>query len=377
MSHPPRQPDHAAVLAEVRAVRRAGVVRLRGLDTPELSRIARERLGTTGELPVLAVERLLREAVAGIGGGTLQDAAEYTLGLAQGTRDWPPADRRRRAAEVYGVSVERFRKHHELMVLGQITERILGLAAGAAAPATDAVRLPAPRTGHDTPAAGRPELAPAHRVVKPRVHGRTVPVTLHVHSVDLLRGVDVVVSPSNTYFALPAPYKASVAATLRRAGARTDATGGVVEDHVHDELRDWAVRHGIPGRAALPGTVAVTSAGALADQGVRHIYHLAVAVPRPGTNDYDVQPADITRAVGRAFRQLTAESGRHDPPLTSICLPLLGAGRGGLSALESFGALWTAVEAELARGAPWDVHLVMRRHARADLVERLLAGRRP
>ncbi|MET8247715.1 hypothetical protein ABZV31_26900 [Streptomyces sp. NPDC005202] len=101
-------------------------------------------------------------------------------------------------------------------------------------------------------------------------------------------------------------------------------------------------------------------------------------MPRPGTNDYDVQAADITRAVTRAFRLLAEESPRHDPPLASICLPLLGAGRGGPPPLESFGALWTAVEAELARGAHWDVHLVMRRHARADLVERLLGemGRR-
>ncbi|MEU9588787.1 hypothetical protein AB0D84_03535 [Streptomyces sp. NPDC048193] len=373
MPHPPHRPDHAAVLAEVRAVRRAGVVRLRGLDIPELSRIARERLGAPGELPGLVVERLLRDAVAAIGGGTLQTAAEYTLGLAQGTRDWPPADRRRRAAEVYGVSVERFRKHHELMVLDQITEQVLGLTA---APAADDAAARDAAGDRDAPAPGQDRLAPAHRVVKPRVHDRAVPVTLHVHSVDLLRGVDVVVSPSNTYFALPAPYKASVAATLRRAAARTDATGGVVEDHVHDELRDWAVRHGIPGRAALPGTVAATSAGAMAAQGVRRIYHLAVAVPRPGTNDYDVQPADITRAVDRAFTLLAAESGRHDPPLTSVCLPLLGAGRGGLPALESFGALWTAVEAALARGAPWDIHLVMRRQARADLVERLLTGRR-
>ncbi|MEU3658300.1 hypothetical protein AB0E77_00835 [Streptomyces sp. NPDC032940] len=377
MPHPPHRPDHAAVLAEVRAVRRAGVVRLRGLDIPELSRIARERLGTPGELPGLAVERLLRDAVAGIGGGSLQTAAEYTLGLAQGTRDWPPADRRRRAAEVYGVSVERFRKHHEVMVLEQITEQVLGLTAADGDSEEDGSAAREATDGPDAPAPDPHHLAPAHRVIKPRVHDRVVPVTLHVHSVDLLRDVDVVVSPSNTYFALPAPYKASVAATLRRAGARTDATGGVVEDRVHDELRDWAARHGIPGRAALPGTVAVTSAGAMAAQGVRRIYHLAVAVPRPGTNDYDVQPADITRAVDRAFTLLADESGRHDPPLTSVCLPLLGAGRGGLPALESFGALWTAVEAALARGAPWDVHLVMRRQARADLVERLLTGRRP
>ncbi|MEU5000830.1 hypothetical protein [Streptomyces sp. NPDC021622] len=352
-------PDHGLVLEEVRKVRRAGVVRLRETDTPELIRIAGQLPAANGELSAGGVERLLRTAVAGIGGGSLQTAAEYSLGLAQGTRDWPAADRRRRAAQVYGVSVERFRKHHELMVLGQIAEQLVGIAG---------------RVREDT-ATGEPSRLPAaHRELRLALHGRTVTVTVHVHSVDLLRDVDVVVSPSNTYFALPAAYKSSVSATLRRAGALKDPAGGLVEDHVHDELRGWAARHGAPGRAALPGTVVATSSGALAGQGVRRIYHAAVAVPRPETNDYDVQPADVTRGVARAFALLAEESRASDPPLTSICLPLLGAGRGGLPPLESFGALWAAVEAELARGAEWDVHFVVRRHARADLIERLLAG---
>ncbi len=309
------------------------------------------------------MEKVLRLAVSRMGGGTLQTAAEYSLGLAQGTRDWPAADRRRRAAQVYGVSVERFRKHHEFMVLGQIAEQIVQVGQVARRDrATVVAAVPAER------------LPDAHRALDVRVHGRTVPVTVHVHSVDLLRDIDVVVSPSNTYFALPAPYKSSVSATLRRAGARRDATGGLVEDHIHDELGGWAARHGAPGRAALPGTVAVTSAGALAGQGIRRIYHVAVAVPRPESNDYDVQPADITRGVARVFAQLAEEAGQYDPPLRSVCLPLLGAGRGGLTPLESFGALWAAVEAELARGAEWEIHFVVRRHARGDLVERLLAS---
>lgn len=350
-------------------VRRAGMVGLRSLSTPELSRIV-DRGGPGGGGPggnatgPATVEQLLRTAVEGIGGGTLQTAAEYSLGLAGGTRDWPPADRRRRAAQVYGVSVERFRKYHELMVLGQVTERILLIAAGPTAPAPG----PAPGQG---PAAG---LAASHRVLRPLVHGRRTVLTTHIHSVDLLRDIDVVVSPSNTYFELPAPFKSSVAATLRRAGARKDPTGGLVEDHVHDELRGWAARHGMPGRAALPGTVAATSAGVLGEQGVRRIYHAAVAVPRTDSNDYDVRPAVVTRAVAAAFALLARESAGQDPPLRSIGLPLLGAGRGGLSPQESFGALWPAVEAELARGAPWEVHLVVRRHAVADLVERLLTA---
>ncbi|WP_405535575.1 hypothetical protein OG787_16130 [Streptomyces sp. NBC_00075] len=365
-SPPPHQLEHGAVLAEVRKVRRAGVVRLRELAVPVLAGVARELPqppSGDGELPGGPVEKVLRLAVSRMGGGTLQTAAEYSLGLAQGTRDWPAADRRRRAAQVYGVSVERFRKHHEFMVLGQIAEQIVQVGQVARRDrATVVAAVPAER------------LPDAHRALDVRVHGRTVPVTVHVHSVDLLRDIDVVVSPSNTYFALPAPYKSSVSATLRRAGARRDATGGLVEDHIHDELGGWAARHGAPGRAALPGTVAVTSAGALAGQGIRRIYHVAVAVPRPESNDYDVQPADITRGVARVFAQLAEEAGQYDPPLRSVCLPLLGAGRGGLTPLESFGALWAAVEAELARGAEWEIHFVVRRHARGDLVERLLAS---
>ncbi|WP_189172586.1 hypothetical protein [Streptomyces lasiicapitis] len=370
----PRPPDHGSVLAEVRRVRRAGLLRLRELETPELIRIARELpSGPTSSTDSGAVERLLRTAVSAVGGGSLQEAAEFTLGLAQGTRDWPASSRRRRAAQVYGVSVERFRKHHELMVLGQIAERIVDIAAPPRQPPSPAAAPALGRPGVEVPtSADRLTLPPAHRTVPVRLAHRTVRVTVHVHSVDLLRDIDVVVSPSNTYFSLPAAYKSSVAATLRRAGARRDASGGLVEDQVHDELAAWASRHGAPGRQALPGTVAATSPGALGAQGIRRIYHVAVAVPRPGTNDYDVQPADVTRGVARALTLLAEE--KADPPLTSICLPLLGAGRGGLSPLESFSALWAAVEAELVRGAALDVHFVVRRHARGDLVQRLLAG---
>jgi len=363
----PHVPDHGAVLGEVRKVRRAGVVRLRALDLPALVEAARELPPGDGESPGGPVEKVLRLAVSRMGGGTLQTAAEYSLGLAQGTRDWPAADRRRRAAQVYGVSVERFRKHHELMVLGQVAEQVVQLVgrAGAVAAATAAAPVPMPSD----------RMPDAHRALSVRVHHRTVPIMIHVHSVDLLRDIDVVVSPSNIYFALPAAYKASVSATLRRAGAHRDPVGGLVEDRIDDELRGWTARHGVPGRAAQPGTVAVTSAGTLADQGIRRIYHVAVAIPRPETNDYDVRPADITRGVARVFALLAEEAPRHDPPLRSVCLPLLGGGRGGLTPLESFGAVWAAVEAELARGADWEIHFVVRRHARADLLERLLTSR--
>ncbi|MFJ5926211.1 macro domain-containing protein [Kitasatospora sp. NPDC092948] len=353
-------PDHASVLKEVREVRRLGLMRLRELDLPALARAAAAAgRGSAQESTPAGIERILRQAVLRIEPGTLRTSAEYSLGLAPGTRDWPPADRRRRAAGVYGVSVERFRKHQEALVLGEVAEQLVALTArpGPARPATPAA----------PPAAG-------HRDLRVRSGARTVPVTLHVHPVDLLRDVDVVVSPANTYLALPEVYKSSVAASLRRAGARRSPTGEVVEDVIHDELRQWTARHGAPGRQVLPGTVAATGSGALAEQGVRRIYHAAVAVPRPGTNDYQVLPADVTRAAARVFALLAEEHARFDRPLRSLCLPLLGSGRGGLTHDVSLGMLWAAVDAELARGARWELHLVVRRTEVADLVERQLAA---
>ncbi|MFF5443918.1 hypothetical protein [Streptomyces sp. NPDC012888] len=346
-------PDHGAVLSEVREVRRAGIVRLRELRLPVLAGLA----GCGDEPHFPAVERLLRAAVAALDDGTLREAAEYSLGLARGTRDWPGSDRRRRAAQVYGLSVERFRRDPERRVLGQVAEQLLRLAAGEEGEATGA----------------GPGLAPRHRELSVTAGRRTARVTLHVHPVDLLRDIDAVVSPVNTHLALPEPYKSSVAASLRRAGADRDPAGRITEDRIGAELRAWAARNAPHGLPVAAGTVAGTGAGALAAQGVRRVYHAAVAVPRPGTNDYDVLPGDVTRAVTRVFRLLADDPGG----LRSVCLPLLGAGRGGLSPAASFAAVWAAVEAELARGGPWDVHFLVRRPERADLLARLLPAAAP
>ncbi|WP_344462294.1 hypothetical protein [Kitasatospora kazusensis] len=350
--------DSASLVPELKEVRRAGLVRLRGRALPALEAAAGAAVPVTARTPGAAVEALLRLAVSQLDAGTLRTAAEYTLGLAQGTRDWPASDRRVRAAEVYGVSVERFRKDHEVMVLEQIAEHVLRLAAEPGPPPAKA--------GGGT-----------HRTVRMTAGGRPVALTLHVHPVDLLRDVDVVVSPSNVYFALPVPFKSSVAASLRRAAARRGVTGDVLADPVHDELRAWEAAHGVAGRAVLPGTVAATGSGALAERGVRRIYHAAVAVPRAGTNDYDVLPSDVTRAASRVLAVLAEEHERFDPPLRSVCFPLLGSGRGGLPHEVSLAAVWAAVEAELARGAQWEVHFVVRTPEAAALVERVPAGIRP
>ncbi|MGE7384491.1 macro domain-containing protein [Streptomyces sp. NPDC004126] len=359
--------DYTALLTELKEVRRAGLVRLRGRALPALEAAAEAATASSARPPGVPIEVLLRCAVARLDAGTLRSAAEYTLGLAQGTRDWPASSRRARAASLYGVSVERFRKDQEVMVLGQVAEHIVRLAADAGA--ADA--------GSAAADGGGLVGLGSHRTVEVRTAGRPVVLTVHVHPVDLLRDVDVIVSPSNVFFALPEAYKASIAASLRRAAAVHGVTGEVLSDPLPGELRRWAERHGTSGRAVRPGTVAATGAGALTAQGVRRIYHAAIAVPRAGTNDYDVLPADVTRAVSRALAVLAEEHDRHSPPLRSVCFPLLGSGRGGLPYEVSLASVWAAVEAELARGAPWEVHFVVRTPEAAAVVERVPAGIRP
>ncbi|WP_245962215.1 hypothetical protein [Streptomyces ardesiacus] len=348
--------DVASVLREVKMIRAEGLVRIRDLSLPLLRQAAAARSAAVTDAWPVEVENLLRTALSGLGGGDLQEAAGLTLGLAAGMRDRPAADRRRLAAKVYSVSVERFRKSHEEMVLGQIAEQICWIA-GTRVGGTDALHVPllAPYLQHRALSVG------------------PVSLTLHVHPVELLRDVDVIVSPLNTHLSLPEMYKASVPAALRRAGALRDATGDVIADPVHDELLDWRAAKGLRGRPVLPGTVAPTGPGALAAGGVRRIYHAAVTVPRSGTNDYDVTPQDVTAAAARALALMDEERDGFGPPLRSVCFPLLGAGRGGLPPQTSISALWAALAADIAQDR--DVHLVVRRPSLADLVTDVLRAR--
>jgi hypothetical protein len=65
--------------------------------------------------------------------------------------------------------------------------------------------------------------------------------------------------------------------------------------------------------------------------------------------------------------------------LRSLCLPLFGAGRGGLSPKTSFSYLWAALGRELLDDDRWDVHLLARSEATAIAVQAALAalGARP
>lgn len=368
MSNASQVPDHACLCQELNLLRRQGLLRIRELSLDALARAsALARVGPVEDTS-MAVEWLVRTAVERLGGDALNEAAEYTFGLAQGSRDWPAADRRRRAADIYGVSVERFRKHHEKLILDQTAEQVRRLCVGStASSATETGSGESKHSESTVPTR-------AHRKLPVTAGSCTAVLTLHVHPVDLLRNVDIVVASSNTYLAMAEPYKASVSACLRRAGARRSATGEIEQDLVAEELQQWKADHGTSGRSVAAATVAATSSGAMTGQGVRRVYHAAVAVPRPGTNDYDVDPVDVTRAVDRVFEVARRESDGFDPPLRSVCFPLLGSGRGGLDPTVSLTWMWTAIEAALAQGQDWEVHLAVRRSSRAEVVTEVLAG---
>jgi O-acetyl-ADP-ribose deacetylase (regulator of RNase III) len=355
----PGVPALEEIVADLRVLRERGLVRLRHADLPALSQAAARTsvLAAAGGGPG-AIEALVRAAVENLGGGCLGAAAAATFGLARGARDMPASDRRRRAALVYGVSVERFRKYHERIVMEQVAEEILKWCIASAPP---------PRGDADRTDIGR-QLA-----LDGRAGDMSFPLVVHIEPVELLSGVDIVVVPENIYLELPQPFKSSVSAAVRRAAAVRGPDGRIITDVMADELQSWIRRNGRPGLPVAPGTVVATSSGSMASHGVRRIYHAAVAAPRPGTNDYDIEPTAIAHAVRNVFALARAERQRFDPALRSLGFPLLGAGRGGLHPATSFAWIWTPLEREIADGSPWEIHFITRCQPTADLIIARLA----
>jgi hypothetical protein len=350
-------PTVEELVADLRVLRERGLVRLRHTDLAHLSRAAGHSAGAVAGGPD-AVEVLVRAAVDNLGGGSLGDAATATFGLGRGARDRPASDRRRHAALVYGVSVERFRKHHERVVLEQVAEEVLKLCL-----------VPAP--------AGRLTGPPAHfdRQVRLRAQlgGPHFPVVIHIEPVELLSDVDILVVPENIYLELPQYFKSSVSAAVRRAAATRSPDGEIVTDVIAGELQAWVRSHGRAGLPVAAGTIAPTSSGAMASQGVRRIYHAAIVSPLPGTNSYEVEPAAIAITVRNVTLLARSDPALADQAARSLAFPLLGTGRGGLDPATSFSWIWAALERDMRDNGPWEIHFIARNRAQAELIVARLA----
>ncbi|TDC62067.1 hypothetical protein E1200_27050 [Actinomadura sp. GC306] len=360
MPDPSAAPRHEALVEELRTVRERGLLRLRDVPLPALAAAA-----TAAGLPVgddmlpSSILRLIGDVVERLD-GSLATATAYTLGVAPGTRDWTAHDRRRRAAQVYGVSVERFRKSHERMLLDNAAQEILAFCA------TETVE---PRAA--APAGGTPAVFALPGRDRARRQGS---LTLLCRPVETLRAIDVVVSSENVYLQMSKMYQSSLSGTLRNAAARRDEAGALTDDVLQRELQEWLDRRGRSGGAVAPGTVVPTGPGELASQGVRRIYHAAVAIPRPHSYGYVIEPGGVVRAVHQVFTLMRKEREQHEPPLRSVCLPLFGAGRGGLSVDTSWSYLWAALEGELSHRDVPDVYLVTHREEARRTVADALRG---
>lgn len=124
---PIEPPDEDRLVAELKTIRHAGIVKLNRLELPALVQAARAAGDADPDQKVGAplIEEVIRRGLADLGGGTIGECATVLLGLEPGTRGLTPAELRRAAAEVKGISVDRFRREPEIEILTQLAQAIV------------------------------------------------------------------------------------------------------------------------------------------------------------------------------------------------------------------------------------------------------------
>lgn len=131
MSLPPdsvEPPEHASLVADLEVWRVNGVRQLRGLDLVALRQaaIAAGLAATAAEAAEPAVlTELVRGAIATKAGSVTGRCALVLLGLDPDTFDLAPNLLREEAADIYGVSLARFRRDPQREVLMTVAESIL------------------------------------------------------------------------------------------------------------------------------------------------------------------------------------------------------------------------------------------------------------
>ncbi|MCX5525909.1 Appr-1-p processing protein [Streptomyces bobili] len=349
--NPDGLPDRADLERELRNLRRGGLPALQSLVPRALRAVTLHCGHAEGEDDLAdGAERLIRAAAERLGTDDLIGrAAQCTFGLLPGHRGDPAADRRRAAAQVYGVSDERFRHSQERRVVEQLAGAILAEAREPAARTPRPAVLPRPRPAR--PTGPRPTTVP-YTGLPGRAGSRAV--TVHVSPIELLRDIDVLVSSENVHLEMSKSFRPTVSGALRRAAVVGCAPEGPDTDVLAEELAAWVRAR--PGVLPLrPGTVVPTGPGALAERGVRRVYHAALAIP-DGLG-YRVDPQSIATAVAACFSRARRERAAG---LRSICFPLLGAGRGGLDRRISAEWLRWSIEDALTADPDWSVHIVTR-----------------
>ncbi|MFJ9009304.1 esterase/lipase family protein [Streptomyces canus] len=221
------------------------------------------------------------------------------------------------------------------------------------------------------------EFLAEHKMFGPvvvRTGCSVTPFFIHGGPLEQLSGIDIVASSENIYLQMSQFFKSSTSGSLRRAAAVKGDGGEILKDVAGDSLIAWLRAHARYGLPVREGTVAPTPSGALAERNIHRIYHAAVVTPVDGTGEYIVNPHAITRATHNIFELARKERRELGLPLSSVCLPLFGSGRGDITLTRSFDLVWAALMTELSDDGSWSVHFAARRRRSFDqLKERLLA----
>jgi O-acetyl-ADP-ribose deacetylase (regulator of RNase III) len=141
--------------------------------------------------------------------------------------------------------------------------------------------------------------------------------------VEDIRFAQIWVNSENTNMQMARYYDRSLSGTIRYLGARKDTSRRPIEDVIARELR--AARG--DDHVVEPATVFTTGSGELANShNVQHLVHVAAVTGEPGVGYRPV--ANIHACAIAALREAErlAQNRTH---ITSVSMPLLGAGTGG------------------------------------------------
>ncbi|MCB9454048.1 MAG: TIR domain-containing protein [Anaerolineaceae bacterium] len=145
-----------------------------------------------------------------------------------------------------------------------------------------------------------------------------------------LLDVDVLVNSENIHLMMDRTAR-SVSAALNYAGARRNEKGDLVDFTVDDELT--TARECLENPVD-PATVIVTSAGALANNHIRHILHVVSVLTRDDMQDQEFEATthiQLGRCVTNVLERvdmLNEALYRYGRPLKRVVFPVLGAGKG-------------------------------------------------
>ncbi len=142
-------------------------------------------------------------------------------------------------------------------------------------------------------------------------------------------GVEVWVNSENTDMMMDRIIGKTISANIRYGGGRKSSQGDLDEDIIADELRRGLRRRAFVRR----GTIIETGAGDLVHKGVRKIYHIASVEGQGPGGGVRAAEADITDNVQRILTHLEKHNGGLrllTRRYTSVLIPMMGAGDGGL-----------------------------------------------